>query len=55
MKNYLIINTPIYGDFLSMAALMLKHEAPQTPVTLLRYNCGYYDARTGRFSPVPQP
>ena len=50
------IGCPVYGHFYDL--LKLQHAAQAvTPATvaIVPYQGGYYDARTGRYSPIPPP
>ena len=48
------IGCPVYGNAYTLLKLMHVQQTV-APVTLTPYNGGYYDPRTGRFSPVPPP
>lgn len=49
-----IPNAPVYGDFSALWKLR-QQQALVSSVTNVEYDCGYYDYRTGGFSPVPVP
>lgn len=53
-EENLIINGPVYGDLFDF---LEKTQARQfvAPLALVPYRSGYYDPRTGGFSPIPRP
>lgn len=46
------IGCPVYGSFYGLLKLRTaQHLADAAPRTRYKYNCGYFDPRTGGFSP----
>lgn len=48
------VGCPVYGDFWGFVK-MTQAKASPAAITNVPYRSGYYDPRTGQFSPVPPP